>query len=58
VRSQGFTFVAKSEFASLDDLKYYDTGCEAHTTLKAGAKELGIEGIMTVYFSAAVTAAL
>lgn len=51
-RSQGFTLVSKSEFASLDDMKYYDDECEAHQALKAYAKkELTLEGIMTVYFT-------
>jgi len=51
VRSQGFTLVARSEFANLDDMKYYDEGCEAHKVLKQGAKTLGVEGIMTVYYT-------
>ena len=42
--------MAKSEFSSLDDMKYYDDECEAHKTLKIGAKSLGVEGVMTVYY--------
>ncbi|KAL7913513.1 hypothetical protein GGI35DRAFT_212158 [Trichoderma velutinum] len=49
-RSQGFTFVAKSEFASLEDMKYYDEECVAHQALKKAAGTLGVEGVMTVYF--------
>ncbi|KAL7931070.1 hypothetical protein V8C35DRAFT_311180 [Trichoderma chlorosporum] len=49
-RSQGFTFIAKSEFASLEDMKYYDEECVAHQALKKTAMTLGVEGIMTVYF--------
>lgn len=49
-RSQGYTVVAKSEFASMDDLKYYDNECKAHQVLKATAKTLGMEGVMTVFF--------
>ncbi|CEJ93556.1 Putative Stress responsive A/B barrel domain-containing protein [[Torrubiella] hemipterigena] len=49
-RSQGYTVVAKSEFASMDDLKYYDNECKAHQALKATAKTLGMEGVMTVFF--------
>lgn len=56
VRSQGYTLVAKSEFKSLEDMKFYDEGCEAHQVLKAGAKDLGVEGIMTVYFNPEVSA--
>lgn len=50
-RSQGFTVVCKTEFASLDDLKYYDDECQAHQSLKAVARTLTIEGIQTVYFT-------
>src|SRR6187402_1458833 len=50
VRSQGFTYAAKSEFASKEDMAYYDTDCEAHATLKAGAKDFGIHGMMMVYY--------
>jgi len=57
-RSQGYTVAAKSEFSSLEDMKYYDDACEAHQTLKAGAKSLGVEGVMTVYFPPAVVSSL
>jgi len=57
-RSQGYTFVAKSEFKSKADMDYYDTECEAHKTLKAAAKKLEVQGIMTVYYEPAVVAAL
>ncbi|KND89823.1 hypothetical protein TOPH_05460, partial [Tolypocladium ophioglossoides CBS 100239] len=50
-RSQGFTVVCKTEFASLADLKYYDDECQAHQNLKAFAKTLTVEGIQTVYFT-------
>jgi len=55
-RSQGFTFVAKSEFKNMDDWKYYDVECEAHKTLKKGAATLGVEGILTVYYEPGVLA--
>lgn len=42
--------MAKSEFANMDDLKYYDNECKAHQVLKAAAKTLAMEGVMTVYF--------
>ncbi|KAH6710752.1 hypothetical protein BKA61DRAFT_612343 [Leptodontidium sp. MPI-SDFR-AT-0119] len=57
VRSQGYTLIAKSEFRTLEDMKFYDAECEAHQTLKAGVKTLGSEGIMTVYFNPEVSAA-
>jgi len=55
-RSNGFTFAAKSEFASTEDMKYYDDDCEAHKTLKLKAKSLGIEGLMMVYYDPIVVA--
>lgn len=54
-RSQGYTLVSKTEFASLEDMKYYDDECKAHQELKAVAKTLSIEGILTVYFKPQVT---
>jgi hypothetical protein len=57
-RSQGYTLVAKSEFSSLDDMKYYDNECEAHQTLKAGAKSLGVEGVLTIYYPPGVVSTL
>ncbi len=55
-RSNGFTVVAKTEFANLDDMMYYDNECKAHQDLKAAAKGLTIEGIQTVYFTPQVVA--
>ena len=53
-RTRGFTIVAKSEFASLDDLRFYDEGCEAHDTLKQTAKTLELaEPPLTVFFEGA-----
>lgn len=42
--------VNKTEFASLDDMKYYDDECPSHQAVKAFIKELTVEGILTVYF--------
>jgi hypothetical protein len=39
-------------------MKFYDTGCEAHSALKAGVKDFGIEGVQTTYYTPAVTATL
>ncbi|PMB73630.1 hypothetical protein BM221_001053 [Beauveria bassiana] len=50
-RSQGYTVVCKTEFASMDDMKFYDDGCPAHSEFKATARGLGVEGIMTTYFT-------
>lgn len=49
-RSQGYTLVSKTEFASLDDMAYYDNDCKAHSELKSSIKEVECDGILTVYF--------
>ncbi|KAI1485480.1 hypothetical protein F5X96DRAFT_659837 [Biscogniauxia mediterranea] len=53
-RSQGWTVVNKSEFISLEDMRYYDEACEAHAALKTKAKTFGITGgpagVLTAYF--------
>ncbi|KAG6118390.1 hypothetical protein E4U13_000239 [Claviceps humidiphila] len=54
-RSQGYTVVCKTEFAGMDEMKYYDESCQAHQALKDMAKELGVEGILTVYFKPQLT---
>lgn len=43
--------MGKTTFASLDDMKYYDDGCEAHLALKKniGPRAGGPANIMTVY---------
>ena len=37
-------------------MKYYDDECEAHKTLKANGKTLGVEGMMMVYYDPIVVA--
>ncbi|KAG9240189.1 hypothetical protein BJ878DRAFT_527622 [Calycina marina] len=57
-RSQGYTFVSISEFASMEDMAFYDEGCEAHARLRAEVKELGVEGVLTVHYEPVVMASL
>ena len=57
-RSQGYTLVSKTEFANMEDMKYYDEGCAAHGVIKSLVRTLTVEGIMTVYFKAAATGGL
>ncbi|KAL6902888.1 hypothetical protein GGI43DRAFT_400618 [Trichoderma evansii] len=54
-RSQGFDFAARFEFASLEDMRYYDDVCPAHQALKAAAAGLGVKGLMTIYFKPLLT---
>lgn len=54
-RSQGYTLVSKTEFASMEDMKYYDTECPAHGEVKSLIKTLTVDGLMTVYFKAQAT---
>jgi hypothetical protein len=49
-RSQGYTLVSKTEFASLEDLRYYDDACTAHDGVKAVVRSVQCDGILTVYF--------
>ncbi|KAI0458541.1 stress responsive A/B barrel domain-containing protein [Xylaria acuta] len=56
-RSWGWTVVNKAEFASLEDMQYYDKQCKAHAELKEKVKALELQGgvprgIMVVYFEA------
>ncbi|KAF5632716.1 stress responsive A B barrel domain protein [Fusarium sp. NRRL 52700] len=48
-RSQGFTIVAISTFASQEDFNYYDTQCAAHLELRTFAKSVN-EGVAMIYF--------
>ncbi|KAG7146034.1 Fusaristatin A biosynthesis cluster protein like [Verticillium longisporum] len=52
-RSKGYTIVAKTEFASLADMRWYDDECPAHAKLKALVPEFGLnppEDVMSIYF--------
>lgn len=54
-RSLGYTFVCKSEFGSMEDMKFYDHECEAHMELKKVVKSLELNGPpFTIYFKPAV----
>ncbi|KAF1813574.1 stress responsive A/B barrel domain protein [Eremomyces bilateralis CBS 781.70] len=48
-RSMGYNFCAYTSFASLEDMQYYDTQCEAHAALKAVLIPLVAPPPMTVY---------
>ncbi|KAH0345660.1 hypothetical protein KCU81_g4284, partial [Aureobasidium melanogenum] len=53
-RSQGYTLTAQTSFSNMDDMKYYDTECEAHAALKAVAKSK-VEGPpLVTYFDNAI----
>ncbi|RAO65812.1 uncharacterized protein BHQ10_001824 [Talaromyces amestolkiae] len=49
-RSQGYNFGVKTTFATVEDVKFYDTECPAHQTLKAalGGRKEG--DVLTVIF--------
>ncbi|KAJ5414236.1 hypothetical protein N7509_000863 [Penicillium cosmopolitanum] len=50
-RNKGFNISVKTTFASLDDMKYYDTECEAHKALKAVAGPVKTDVLTTYYES-------
>lgn len=55
-RSNGYTVVAKTEFASMEDMKYYDDECPAHAELKKTVTTLNVsEKPMSVYFTSSAT---
>ncbi|OKL59840.1 hypothetical protein UA08_04774 [Talaromyces atroroseus] len=49
-RSQGYNFGVKTTFATIDDMRYYDTTCEAHKTLKAYVGGVRAGDVLTVYY--------
>jgi hypothetical protein len=52
-RAQGFTLAVQTAFASLEDMLYYDTECEAHKALKKVSGPVK-EGLMTVFWETEV----
>ncbi|KAF3387334.1 hypothetical protein F1880_001572 [Penicillium rolfsii] len=48
-RNKGYNVSVKTTFASLEDMKYYDTECEAHAALKAVAGPIK-EDVLTTYY--------
>ncbi|KFY14302.1 hypothetical protein V492_02706 [Pseudogymnoascus sp. VKM F-4246] len=55
LRTEGYTFVNKTEFASMDDMKYYESECPAHGEVKKVLGEITIDGMMTVFFKPQAT---
>ena len=49
-RTNGYTFVNKTEFASMDDMRYYESECPAHGEVKKVLGEITIDDMMTVFF--------
>jgi hypothetical protein len=50
---QGYNFVTKSVFRNLEDMRFYETECEAHNVFKAYLRENApVGGLMTVWFRA------
>lgn len=54
-RTKGYTFVNKTEFASMDDMRYYESECPAHGEVKKVLGEITIDGMMTVFFKPQAT---
>ncbi|KAB8072893.1 hypothetical protein BDV29DRAFT_158108 [Aspergillus leporis] len=48
-RNKGYTLSVKTRFASMEDMQYYDTECEAHKALKAVVGSVK-EDILTTFF--------
>lgn len=54
-RTEGYTFVNKTEFASMEDMRYYESECPAHGDVKKVLGEITIDGMMTVFFKPQAT---
>ncbi|KAL2005706.1 hypothetical protein VTN00DRAFT_10199 [Thermoascus crustaceus] len=50
-RNKGFNLAVKTTFASLEDMRYYDTECEAHRALKAVVGPVREDTVMAYYQS-------
>ncbi|KAJ5101647.1 hypothetical protein NUU61_003869 [Penicillium alfredii] len=48
-RNKGYNLSVKTTFTSLEDMKYYDSECEAHKALKAIAGPVK-EDVLTTYY--------
>ncbi|KAJ5545029.1 Dimeric alpha-beta barrel [Penicillium sp. DV-2018c] len=48
-RTKGYNVSVKTTFASMEDMKYYDTKCEAHNKLKAVAGPVK-EDVLTTFY--------
>lgn len=53
-RNQGFTICARTIFASIEDMQYYDTECAAHQGIKEALKGKVSQpgGVLMVYMDA------
>ena len=49
-RAQGYTLAVKTEFANLEDWRYYDEDCATHKALKAVARPKQDGEALMVYF--------
>ncbi|KAG8167369.1 hypothetical protein KVR01_003058 [Diaporthe batatas] len=56
-RTRGFTLVAKTTFRSLEDMRYYDSSCQAHANFKKHVPSRREGEVVTVYFEDAIGAA-
>ncbi|KAJ6148806.1 hypothetical protein N7471_000005 [Penicillium samsonianum] len=50
LRNNGYTLAVKTTFRNLDDMNFYDSGCEAHKRLKSVAAPLRQGNVFTAYF--------
>jgi hypothetical protein len=52
LKAQGYTFVAKSVFKNMEDMKYYETECQGHQEYKDFLKQNApVESMLMVYFT-------
>ncbi|KAH8907440.1 hypothetical protein BR93DRAFT_926487 [Coniochaeta sp. PMI_546] len=49
-RSKGYTVVSRSEFASMEDMRWYDESCPAHAALKETARAFNMPEPPLVFY--------
>ena len=50
-----YTYVNKTEFASMEDMRYYESECPAHAEVKKVLGEITIDGMLTVFYKPQAT---
>lgn len=54
-RTEGYTFVNKTEFANMEDMRFYESECPAHRDVLKVLGEIKIDGMLTVFFKPQAT---
>ena len=56
---EGYNFIGKSTFKTLEDMWFYDKDCPVHNAMRARVpKEVDIRGILTVFYTPSFSGSL